>query len=348
MEQNKYKLIDVFSGCGGLSTGFKKAGFEVLAGIDNCDKALFTFEKNHRNSKSFNLDISKITKNDFKDITGQIGDVDIVVGGPPCQGYSIAGKRIVEDTRNNLYKGFSEFLKYFTPKAFVMENVPNLHAMGNGKIKERIIKEFQDIGYTVYSSILLASDYGVPQNRKRLFFIGYRDKCHYQFPAPQILTPVITSEEAIGDLPDVELDNGAEYPSPPLSKYQSEMRKNSRGIYNHILTNHTEKTKRIISLVPDGGNYKDLPEELRNTRKVNIAWTRLRSDKPSFTIDTGHRHHFHYKFNRIPTVRESARIQSFPDEFIFFGSKADQYAQVGNAVPPKLAFYLAKSIKEFL
>ena len=115
------------------------------------------------------------------------------------------------------------------------------------------------------------------------------------------------------------------------------MRKESKGIYNHQITSHSEKTKSIISLVPDGGNYKDLPLDLRETRKVNIAWTRLNSKKPSFTIDTGHRHHFHYVYNRVPTVRESARIQSFPDSFIFVGNKTSQYKQVGNAVPPLLA-----------
>ena len=120
------------------------------------------------------------------------------------------------------------------------------------------------------------------------------------------------------------------------------------GIHNHELTNHSEKTVDIISLVPDGGNYKDLPTEFQKTRKVNIAWTRLNSKKPSFTIDTGHRHHFHYEFNRVPTVRESARIQSFPDNFIFKGSKTSQYKQVGNAVPPILAKHLAVQLKRYL
>ena len=126
------------------------------------------------------------------------------------------------------------------------------------------------------------------------------------------------------------------------------MRKNSKGLFNHQITQHSDKTISIISLVPDGGNYKNLPEELKNTRNVNIAWTRLNSQKPSFTIDTGHRHHFHYKFNRVPTVRESARIQSFPDDFVFLGTKKSQYKQVGNAVPPMLAKALALKIKEYL
>ena len=122
------------------------------------------------------------------------------------------------------------------------------------------------------------------------------------------------------------------------------MRNGLNKIHNHVVTNHDKKTVDIIALVPDGGNYKNLPENLRNTRKVNIAWTRYNSKKPSLTIDTGHRHHFHYKFNRIPTVRESARLQSFPDDFIFSGSKTSQYKQVGNAVPPLMAEEVASAL----
>jgi DNA (cytosine-5)-methyltransferase 1 len=126
------------------------------------------------------------------------------------------------------------------------------------------------------------------------------------------------------------------------------IRGKSKNVHNHIITKHDQKTISIISLVPDGGNYKSLPEELRQTRKVNIAWTRYASTKPSLTIDTGHRHHFHYKYNRIPTVRESARLQSFPDDFIFIGSKTSQYKQVGNAVPPIMAKAIASALKNAL
>ena len=146
----------------------------------------------------------------------------------------------------------------------------------------------------------------------------------------------------------METIDGGNYTVEPLSGFQKLMRKNSQVLYNHQLTLHTEKTTSIISFVPDGGNYKSLPEEFRKTRNVNIAWTRLNSQKPSFTIDTGHRHHFHYQFNRVPTVRESARIQSFPDSFIFLGTKTSQYKQVGNAVPPLLGEAIAEQLKKYL
>lgn len=144
------------------------------------------------------------------------------------------------------------------------------------------------------------------------------------------------------------LADGTPYPTEPICDFQRYARKNSCGVYNHEITIHNEKTKEIIAMVPDGGNYKDLPKDLQQTRKVHIAWTRLCSTKPSITIDTGHRHHFHYKWDRIPTVRESARIQSFPDDFIFQCSKTSQYKQVGNAVPPLMAKAIAQQLSNTL
>jgi DNA (cytosine-5)-methyltransferase 1 len=338
----KKTVLDLFSGCGGMSLGFEQAGFEIKLGIDNWNDALLTFKNNHKNSNILECDLSLLEPSEIG-----IDSIDVIIGGPPCQGFSIAGKRIIEDERNDLYKSFVRFVSYFKPKVFVMENVPNILSMGNGVIKSKIINDFVELGYNVNSQVLMSSDYGVPQNRKRAFFIGIKNNESFEFPK-FIDMRKITSEEAISDLPDVSITDGFKYPLPPTSNYQKEIRNGSKYLFNHQLTEHKEKTIKIISLVPDGGNYKDLPEHLKDTRKVNIAWTRLNSQKPSFTIDTGHRHHFHYKFNRVPTVRESARIQSFPDDFIFFGSKTSQYRQVGNAVPPLLAKHLASRLKEYL
>ena len=158
----------------------------------------------------------------------------------------------------------------------------------------------------------------------------------------------VTSFDALSDLTEESLADGSSYPTEPTCEFQRYARKDSIGVYNHDITIHNDKTKEIIAMVPDGGNYKDLPIELQQTRKVHIAWTRLCSTKPSITIDTGHRHHFHYKWNRIPTVRESARIQSFPDDFIFQCSKTSQYKQVGNAVPPLMAKAIALQLSHTL
>jgi DNA (cytosine-5)-methyltransferase 1 len=339
---NKKTVLDLFSGCGGMSLGFEQAGFEIKLGIDNWSDALLTFKNNHKNSNVIENDLSLLDPS-----TIGIDSVDIIIGGPPCQGFSIAGKRIIEDKRNDLYKSFVKFVKFFKPKAFVMENVPNILSMEKGVIKDRIVNDFSNLGYTVVYKVLMASDFGVPQNRKRAFFVGIANGNSFEFPE-KLKKSKITSYEAISDLPDLSIIDNSKYPLSSVSDYQNKMRDNSIRLYNHQLTKHKEKTIKIISLVPDGGNYKDLPKHLKNIRKVNIAWTRLNSQKPSFTIDTGHRHHFHYKYNRVPTVRESARIQSFPDNFIFLGNKTSQYKQVGNAVPPLLAECLGNKLKEYL
>ena len=343
----KYTVLDLFSGCGGLSLGFEKAGFEILFGIDNWDVALETFELNHSNSKSACLDLSTVNPKNVKDKYIK-KPIDVIVGGPPCQGFSISGKRNVKDPRNKLYQSFVSFVKLFSPKAFIMENVPNLVAMNEGKVKDEITKEFEKLGYKVVHKILLASEFGVPQNRRRVFFVGLKNGKKFEFPLGKFIDEKVTSKEAISDLPKNEVLEGKPYINNPKSTYQKLMRKHSKGIHNHQITNHTEQTIKIISMVPDGGNYKDLPKNLHHTRKVNIAWTRLSSSKPSFTIDTGHNHHFHYKFNRVPTARESARIQSFPDNFIFCGRKNEQLKQVGNAVPPILGEIIATKLRNYL
>jgi DNA (cytosine-5)-methyltransferase 1 len=339
---NKKTVIDLFCGCGGLSQGFIKAGCNVVLGIDYWKDAINTFNHNHKDSNGIVADLFIESPESISTKTG-ITMADIIIGGPPCQGFSIAGKRIVEDERNELYKSFIHFVEYYQPEAFLMENVPNILSMGKGMVQEKIKKDFEKIGYTVNTETLMSSNFGVPQNRKRAFFVGFKNGHDFKFPETDTYRQ-ISSSDAISDLTENSLKDGSSYPCSPLSIYQKQIRNRSKAIFNHQTTNHSEKTVKIIAMVPDGGNYKSLPEELRETRKVNIAWTRLNSQKPSFTIDTGHRHHFHYKYNRVPTVRESARIQSFEDDFIFLGSKTSQYKQVGNAVPPILAKKIAISI----
>lgn len=343
--QKNYSVLDLFSGCGGLSSGFKDVGFEVKYAIDNWDIALKTLKLNHPNTETINADISEIKAKDVIENS----TIDVIIGGPPCQGFSIAGKRIIDDERNKLYKQYLNFVNDLKPKAFLMENVPNIASIGKGAILKSILRDFSSVGYKLNWDILKASDFGVPQDRRRFFLIGFLENKYFDFSfLSKYKQNLISSEEAISDLPEDDITPEAGYPVEPKSEYQKAMRIGSKGIYNHVVTKHTDKTKMIISLVPDGGNYKDLPEQYKNTRKVNIAWTRLNSKKPSFTIDTGHRHHFHYKFNRVPTVREAARIQSFPDRYIFLGNKSDQEKQVGNAVPPILASVLAKEILRIL
>lgn len=357
MPKNKSKptIIDLFAGCGGLSFGLEQAGFEVLLGVDNWAPSLKTFECNHAHAKTLVGDISKISPSDLKKIIGN-KKIDVIVGGPPCQGFSLSGPRNFYDPRNRLYLDFIRLVKELRPRAFIVENVPGLAALFGGEIKEKIVKEFEKLGYTVNSKILNASDYGVPQNRKRIVFVGLRGKKMYEFPKPThsnegVGRKKVTVAEAIGDLPVLKKELGSEeseYTKSALSGYQKRMRKNSKKIYNHVASKHTEQTVKIVALVPEGGNYKDLPDHLKGTRNFHVAWTRLHGSKPSPTIDTGHRHHFHPTENRVPTVREAARIQSFPDSFRFTGPKTAQYKQVGNAVPPLLAEAIGRSLIKYL
>ena len=346
-------LLDLFSGCCGLSFGFELAGFDVLLGVDSDQDALNTFEYNHKNSRGIKIDLFE--DNFLKTLDKELGDnkIDVIVGGPPCQGFSLTGPRNFNDQRNRLYMAMLESIARFKPKAFVIENVPGLLSMYEGKVKDRILDQCNKLGYNTKVQILTASNFGVPQTRKRVFFVGTRhDINEFNFPtSSHNENNFVTTEQAISDLPSRENEQGEEnskYEKAPNSPYQIWARQDSTELTNHVATKHTTKVINVIKQVPDGGNHRDLPEGVGNHRKFNEAWTRYSSSKPSKTIDTGHRNHFHYKWNRIPTVRENARLQSFPDRFTFYGSRTSQQRQVGNAVPPLLAKQIALKILEAL
>ena len=210
MSKVKPTVIDLFCGCGGLSYGFIEAGYEVVLGIDHWQDAIKTFEHNHKGSKGLVADLFNETPKEISKKTG-IKKADIIIGGPPCQGFSIAGKRIVDDERNKLYKSFVSFVEFYKPQVFLMENVPNIVSMGKGVVKDNIIEDFEKLGYNVVYKVLLASEFGVPQNRKRAFFIGTKGKEIFKFP--EIKNPeFVSSSEAISDLPEKSISDGAKYP----------------------------------------------------------------------------------------------------------------------------------------
>lgn len=343
--------IDLFAGCGGLSKGFLDAGFNVIVGVDNNQPALETFKLNHNGASILNADLSK--QETFDKILEIAGNktIDVVIAGPPCQGFSLTGPRNFDDERNKLYLAVIELVKQYNPKGFVIENVPGMATLYNGQIKNEILRRFEKLGYNVDCKILCAADYGVPQMRRRLIFIGIRKDIGYPiFPTPILDSDhYVTCKDAISDLPSREDELGEEHDSyieEPKTEYQRKMRGNCVVLHNHVATKHTDLVKNTIALVPEGGNYKDLPKGWGESRKFHEAWTRYDGSKPSRTIDTGHRNHFHYKYNRVPTIRENARLQSFPDNFVFLGTKTQQNRQVGNAVPPLLGFAIAKSVIE--
>lgn len=343
--ESQIVVFDLFCGAGGFSEGFRQAGFKIVAGIDNDNDVLTTFSSNFPEASTISSDLSQSLC--YSGLP--IQKVDVVIGGPPCQGFSVAGKRLGNDPRNALYRAFIRLVNSLNPLAVVMENVPTILSIHEGETAKAIVRDFGLLGYHTEIFTLNAADYGVPQNRRRTFFVSLRNSLKFRIPAPTTAFNRITAEMAISDLPLLDNSPGGEvleYNMEPLNEYQREMRAGSEAIYNHWAVQHKQKTIDTIRLVPDGGNYKDLPEHLKDTRKVHIAWTRMNSNKPCFTIDAGHNHHFHYKANRVPTVRECARIQSFPDCFRFYGKKTSQFRQVGNAVPPLLARAVALELKE--
>ena len=353
MAQPSLNVLDLFCGCGGLSKGFEEVGYNILIGVDFEQSALNTFNHNHKTAKGVRLDLSKSESFDKIDTLLDGNTIDVIIGGPPCQGFSLTGPRNFDDERNKLYLAMIETVRRYRPKAFLIENVPGMANLYKGAVRDEIIRRFSEIGYNVSYKIVCAADYGVPQIRKRLVFVGLRSNSkQFVFPEPYLNeSEYITCEQAICDLPALETSLGEEvsvYETEPLNDFQKQMRATSTILYNHTAINHKPFVKEVISMVPDGGNYKDLPPGVGESRVFHMAWTRLNSKKPARTVDTGHRNLFHYKWNRCPTVRESARIQTFPDDFVFLGNRGQQNKQVGNAVPVLMAKALATQLLKFL
>lgn len=281
-----YKVLDLFSGAGGLSRGFYDAGYDVVLGVDFDEAALKTFKANHGKAEAMKLDLFDHSNIDViinflkeKDIK-----LDVLVGGPPCQGFSVAGPRDMNDKRNMLYTAMVELAERVKPQVVVLENVPGMVQTNGGIGAKRVVEDFAKIGYRMVPKLLYAPDYGLPQIRKRVFFVGLRDTDKdFVFPSPTVEKEhYITCEEAIGDLPSLQKPDGEiiygedfqDYVTEPQNDYQKKMRERSVKVQNHIGSIPIEKTKRMISLVPEGKNYKALPEEYRGMYKYHEALTR--------------------------------------------------------------------------
>lgn len=337
------KIIDLFCGIGGLSLGFEQAGFEVVSAIDMWDDAIKTFNHNRKEKVAKTISVEEYNDVELPAIAAS-NRITGIIGGPPCQGFSTVGRRDIDDARNKLYLEFYKAVKIAHPDFFVIENVKGMLTLNKGAFVRDIIERFgpDGLGYSISYKLLNAADYGIPQNRFRVFYVGIKGK---EFVFPEHYGYRLSAKDGISDL--LGSDN-THYGSEPQNDFQREMRGDQKHPINQDYTEHSEQTVRIISMIPDGGNIKSLPPEYWQVRKYNKAFERMSSERPSNTIDTGHRNYFHYAEPRIPTVRESARIQSFPDSFEILGTRGSQYKQVGNAVPPVLARIIAEEIKKQL
>lgn len=342
------KVADLFAGVGGFSQGFIKAGCEIAFAVEFDKEIAYAYKMNHPNTEVYADDICKL---DIGEIKQRHPVIDIVIGGPPCQGFSQKGKRLsLDDPRNFLFKQFVRFVAAFKPKYFVIENVPNIITTSEGYFKKQIIREFCELGYDVCCGVLCASDFGVPQDRRRAVFIGQLEKLEVGLPIPN--GSKTTIKEAIYDLPFIGSGEGKEvskYDKVPFTEFQKELRGNEDVLYNHVATKHSRAAIEKLKLIPKGMGKEVLPKHLLTKSIYSGTWSRLLEDDIAPTIttrfDTPSSGRFtHPILNRCLTVREAARIQTFPDSFVFYGTKGSQMKQVGNAVPPKLAYVIANEI----
>ena len=358
-------VVDLFCGAGGLSHGFMQAGYDVLFGSDIDSTFGQTFMASHPNAKFTAKPIQALTVEEIlKAARLEPGQLDVLVGGPPCQGYSVYNHgRGEQDPRAGLFREYLRIVRGLQPKWLVMENVTGLSSISGGSLINSIVTEIKASGYeNVDFQVLKAEEFGVPQERRRIVFIANRLGLPVRFPSKSHdgeQAPFVTVWDAIGDLPPIqeqwEHESGAGYAAAPQNKFQMQMRLHSELVQNHYGPRLGKANLERIRHIPQGGSWRDVPFDLlpAGMKKAKRSDHTKRYGRPrptdlSCTILTKCDIHWgayiHPIQNRAFTVREAARLQSFPDEFVFYGSMTEQFVQVGNAVPPLLAKAVATAI----
>lgn len=360
-------VIDLFSGCGGLSLGFMKDGYTIKKAVEFDEKIANVYTKNHPEVDMIMEDIRNIDKSGvFK-----TGDADVIIGGPPCQGFSMAGARIrngfIDDPRNYLFKHYFNVVKTVKPKVFVMENVKGILTMQNGNIFREIQRIFQDAElldgkpYSLYYRVIKAVDFGIPQKRERMIMIGTTiDDVNFENFWELTIEDIkrecptyfdkVTVEDAIGNMPETTEDGKIINPKA-LTDYQRYLASNQEFVSNHTKTKHSKLAIDRMNRIASGQNFTVLDEKINSVHSGSYG--RLCWNEPAPTITTrfdtpaGGRF-IHPIENRTLTPREAARIQSFPDDFIFLGNKTTICKTIGNAVPPKISFFLAKLVRKII
>lgn len=380
--------IDLFCGAGGITEGFRQMGYACLYANDFMREAIETFAYNHAETWSECRDIEEVDASKVRNrLQISKGVLDVLVGGPPCQGFSInAPERFLDDPRNKLFQHYLRFLKEFEPKAFLFENVPGLLSLGDGMVFRQILREFARFGYQVTAKILFAAQYGVPQERWRLILLGSRrsevaapEPTHYatgraNFRGGGTLTFDLSSDdrdrllravtvgEAIGDLPRIRIGEGSEavaYSAEAHSGYARAMRNPQGLVFNHFGARLSKQNIERMKYVKPGGSWRDIPHRLlpkgmQRARKSDHTkrYGRLRNDGLAGTVMTKCDPHWGAVFlpdqERSLSVREAARLQSFPDSYKFLGPRVSQYEQVGNAVPVLMARAIAMALRAHL
>lgn len=365
------KVFDIFSGCGGMSWGLKKAGFEVIGALDNWKIALDTFKLNHPNATIFCGDIRDF---DIKKIRQKLnlekGELECLVGGPPCQGFSKnvpSSYRFLEDPRNQLFNDYLNFVEEFYPQIVVMENVAEIYNAFNGSVRMQIIDRLESLGYKVEVKVLFGPDYGIPQRRSRCFFFACRTGFKPYFPYPthakksvknlfEKTSTYVSAWDAINDLPELENGEGANemsYDKKPQHEFQRFMRNGSNVLFDHITRELKGVQIERIKSIKAGQGIKDLPEHIRPKSGYSGAYGRLDFTNVAPTITRwvfhpGSGRYGHPKNDRLITIREAARIQCFTDDFKFTGTYIEKAHQIGNAVPSLFMYKLAEPIIEAL
>jgi len=353
--KKKLKIIDLFCGVGGLSYGFAhNDDFEIVAANEILPNMAKAYSLNHSAVKVYVDSIKDFAAEKIEsDLNVKVNEIDIIVGGPPCQAYSTVGKRLIDDPRGKLFQEYYRVLKEFNPKLFLFENVKGLLSMQGGELLKTIISLFESLGYKVQCKLLNAADFGAPQIRERVIIIGSKLKNDFRYPKvthynpeetldlfKKDLKPYLTLEEAINDLPFIKSgEESFEYASEPQNEFQIIMRANApEKLMDHNSPKNNAKLVKMMELLPDGGTPEDLPKELRPTSGFKNTYCRLWWNRPSTTITRNlstpsSSRCIHPKAPRPLTTREGARIQCFPDSYQFYGSRSDRNLQIGNAVP---------------
>jgi len=366
------RVVDLFCGCGGMSWGAKQAGFNVLAGVDNDWPAIKTYRHNFGEDAGSAVDLTEFSPSQFAGYANlKPEELELLVGGPPCQGFSknVPRKyRFLEDPRNQLVSRFLEYVEYLRPQVLIMENVAEMKNGFEGAYTSEVKERLQKAGYEVEVKVMYAPDFGVPQRRRRAFFFANRLSHPVMFPPPthfqaengtlfaNSLNAYVTIRDAIGDLPSLQHSEGespTDYDKPATARFQGVMRQHAKALYDHVARRLQDTPYRRLASIQAGQGAKHLPEELKPKSHSSGAYGRLEWDTLAPTITRWVFHPGSGRFGypsdvRVITIREAARLQSFSDDFVFTGTYIQKSHQVGNAVPPLLMKAFAEKAKQLL